>query len=159
MDFAVRLFKNSVEIPSPATDALCQAAADAQVYVVMGLTERRANTTGTLYNTQLFIDRRGEIIGKHRKLVPTVGERLVHSGGSGQTLGPFFTEYGPVSGLSCGENSNPLALAALAPRYTVVHVAGWPNHFVPGLEDVTGNRVLESMPESSLLASRNVAFM
>ena len=65
MDLAVELFKNSVEIPSAATDALCEAAAAAKVFVVMGLTERRPNTTGTLYNTQLFIDKRGRIVGKH----------------------------------------------------------------------------------------------
>lgn len=111
MDFAVRLFKNSVEIPSAATDAICEVAAEAQAYVVMGLTERRADTTGTLFNTQLFIDPQGCIIGKHQKLVPTIGERLVHAGGAGDTQCTISTEYGPVSGLCCGENSNPLAVA------------------------------------------------
>jgi nitrilase len=52
--YAVELFKNSVEIPSPATDALCQAARDASAYVVMGLCEKLPGTNGTMYNTQLF---------------------------------------------------------------------------------------------------------
>jgi nitrilase len=87
--FSVELYKNSVEIPSAATDELCRAAAEAGVYVVMGLTERRPNQTGTLFNTQLFIDRHGTIVGKHQKLVPTIGERVVHTGGAGATLRTF----------------------------------------------------------------------
>ena len=150
LDFAVRLFENSVEVGSEATDALCEAAADANVFVVMGLTERLPGTTGTLFNTQLFIDRRGQIVGKHQKVVPTVGERLVHAGGAGSTQGVVMTEWGPVSGLCCGENSNPLAVALLAAQYTRVHVANWPNHFTPGYHSMAG---------TSLLASRNIAYM
>jgi nitrilase len=150
MDLAVELFKNSVEIPSPTTDALCEAAAAANVFVVMGLTERRPNTTGTLYNTQLFIDRRGHIVGKHQKLVPTIGERIVHAGGSGDTQGAVASEYGPVSGLCCGENSNPMSVSMLSAQYTRIHVANWPNHFIPGYLTMGAN---------SLLASRNIAYM
>lgn len=151
MDFAAALFKNSVVIPSSVTEALCQAAADAKTFVVMGLTEKRPDTTGTLFNTQLFIDKRGRIVGKHQKLVPTMTERIVHMGGAGDTQRAIATEYGPVSGLICGENSNPLALAVLAAQYTRIHVASWPHHFkpTPGYPD---------MPEMSLLVSRNVAY-
>jgi len=149
-DFAVKLFENSVEVGSDATDALCAAAADANVFVVMGLTERRPNTTGTLFNTELFIDRRGQIVGKHQKIVPTVGERLVHAGGAGSSQGVVMSEWGPVSGLCCGENSNPMAVALLATQYTRIHVANWPNHFTPGYHSMAG---------TSLLASRNIAYV
>ena len=127
--FAAQLFDNSVEIPSPTTDALCAAARRAGVNVVMGLCEKRPRTTGTMYNTQLFIDRRGRIVGTHRKLMPTVGERLVHAGGYGDGLRVFDLDIGRVSGLICGENSNPLAIFALAAQGTQIHVASWPNHF------------------------------
>ncbi len=152
MDFATELFKNSVEIPGPQTDALCEAAAQARTFVVMGLTEKRPGTTGTLYNTQLFIDRQGRIVGKHQKLVPTGGERLVHTGGAGDSQRAFASEFGPVSGLCCGENSNPLAVAVLAAQYTRIHVCCWPHHFkpVPGYPD---------MPEMSLLAARTISYM
>lgn len=152
MDFAAALFKNSVTIPGPETDRLCQAAAQASVFVVMGLTEKRPDTTGTLYNTQLFIDKQGRIVGKHQKLVPTMAERIVHMGGNGDTQGAISTEFGPVSGLICGENSNPMAVSLLAAQYTRIHVACWPHHFkpTPGYPD---------MPEMSLLASRNIAYM
>lgn len=127
--FAAELFKNSVEIPSSITDTICAAAAQANVNVVMGLCEKLPKTTGTMFNTQLFIGRDGRILGKHQKIMPTVGERLVHAGGYGDTLRVVETDVGRVSGLICGENSNPLAIFALAAQGTQIHVASWPNHF------------------------------
>jgi len=132
LTWGTELFKNAVEIPSPATDALCAAAREANAYVVMGLCERRPRTTGTLYNTQLFIDRLGRIIGKHQKIQPTIGERLVHTGGFGDTMRAFPTDFGPVSGLICGENQNPLAVFTLAADSTVIHVGSWPHLFQKG---------------------------
>jgi len=149
-DLAVELFKNAVEIPSDATRRICTAAARAATNVVVGMTERRPGTTGTLYNTQLFVGRDGTIAGRHRKLVPTVGERLVHAWGDAASQGAVQFDVGPVSGLICGENSNPLAIAALSSQYPFVHVASWPNHFIPAWC---------GMQETSLLASRNVAYM
>lgn len=146
---ARELVKNAVEIPSPATEALCAAARKADCHVVMGLCEKRPGTMGTLFNSQLFIDRRGEILGKHQKLAPTLGERLVHTGGFGDTLRSFDTEFGKISGLICGENSNPLAIFALAAEGTCIHVASWPNHFTP-----RGNQ----MPDIVLVASRSLAY-
>ena len=63
--FFKELFKNSVEIESETTDALCAAAHAANTHVVMGINEREG---GTLYNTLLYISREGEILGRHRKL-------------------------------------------------------------------------------------------
>ena len=129
---ARRLFQNAVEIPGPATEALCAACRDAGVIAVVGLCEKRAGTTGTMFNTQLFIGADGTILGKHQKLAPTVGERLVHSGGWGDTLTSFATPFGNVSGLVCAENSNPLAVHVLLSMHTLVHVASWPPHFGGG---------------------------
>lgn len=126
---ATELFKNSVEVPGPTVDALCQAAQRAGTNVVIGVCEKRPATTGTMYNTQLFIGRAGQLLGKHQKLMPTVGERLVHTGGYGDTLQVFQTDVGRVSGLICGENSNPLAIFALAAQGAQIHVASWPSYF------------------------------
>lgn len=126
---SVELFKNSVEIPGPETEELSRAAADAGVYAVVGVCEKQPNTIGTLFNSQLFIGPDGSLLGKHQKLMPTVGERLVHMGGYGDTLGAFQTEFGPASALICGENSNPLAVFALTADHSRVHVMSWPNHF------------------------------
>jgi len=126
---ATQLFLNSVEVPSATTDRLCQVAREAGVYVVMGCCERLPGRTGTMYNSQLFVSPRGEIIGKRQKIMPTGGERLVHTLGSGDGLQPVETEFGPVSALICGENSNPLAVFALQAMGARIHVASWPSHF------------------------------
>ncbi len=139
-ELAVDLFKNSVEIPGPQIDALCAAAQDAHAYVVMGVCEKLPNTLGTMFNSQVWIDPKGEFIGKHQKFMPTVGERLVHMGGFGDTFGTFQTEFGPASGLICGENSNPLAIFGLTAEGTRIHVMSWPNHF-PTSGDPLRNRV------------------
>jgi len=137
---SVELFKNSVEIPGEETDALCAAARDANAYVVIGVCEKMPDTLGTMFNTQLYIGPDGRLIRKHQKIMPTVGERLVHTGGHGDTFGAFVTEFGPVSGLICGENSNPLAIFALIAEGTRIHVMSWPNHF-PTSGDPLRNRV------------------
>jgi aliphatic nitrilase len=137
---ATELFKNAIEIPGPETDALAAAAGDANAYVVVGACEKVANTIGTMFNTQIYFGPDGALIGKHQKIMPTVGERLVHMGGFGDTFGAFQTEFGPMSALICGENSNPLAVFALTAEGTRIHVMSWPNHF-PVSGDPLRNRV------------------
>jgi len=126
---SLELFNNSIEVPGVETETLCKAAKDANTYVVIGVCERTPNRLGTLFNTQVFIGPDGHYIGKHQKLVPTLGERLVHTGGYGDTLKVFNTEFGPISGLICGENCNPLAVFALIAGGTRIHISSWPNHF------------------------------
>ena len=119
-----RLLENSVEVPGPATERLCRAAKSAGAYVVMGMTERNVEASGTsLYNTLLFIDSGGAILGKHRKLVPTGAERLVWAQGDGSTLHVFDTPFGKLGGLICWENYMPLARYAMYAWGTQVHVA------------------------------------
>ncbi len=129
MSMAKRLFQNAVEIPGPATDKLCEACRSAGITAVIGMCEKRPGTLGTMFNTQLFIGPDGRILGKHQKLVPTVGERVVHQGGYGDTLKAYEAPFGVVSGLVCAENRNPLAAHVMGCMSPVVHVASWPDFF------------------------------
>ena len=118
------LLTNSVTIPSDATDRLCEAAKLANAYVVMGMSERNIEASGaSLYNTLLYIDAQGEILGKHRKLVPTGGERLVWAQGDGSTLQVYDTPLGKLGGLICWENYMPLARYAMYAWGTQIYVA------------------------------------
>lgn len=126
-ELSVELFKNSVEIQSYEVEQLCNAARTAKSYVIIGICEKNPNTTGTMYNTQVYINPNGEYIGKHQKFMPTAGERIVHKGGNGDTFGIIKTEYGPISALLCSENSNPLAVFALTAEGTRIHAMSWPN--------------------------------
>nr|AAR97481.1 nitrilase [uncultured organism] len=118
------LLSNSVTIPSDVTDRLCRAARLANAYVVMGMSERNAEASGaSLYNTLLYIDAQGEILGKHRKLVPTGGERLVWAQGDGSTLQVYDTPLGKLGGLICWENYMPLARYTMYAWGTQIYVA------------------------------------
>src|SRR5215472_9302863 len=152
---AVELFKNAVEIPGPEIAALGAAARDARAYVAIGVCEKLPNTTGTMFNTQVYLGPDGSLLGKHQKVMPTVGERLVHTGGYGDTFGAIQTEFGPMSGLICGENSNPLAVFALTAEGTRIHVMSWPNHF-PTSGDPMRNRV---SVDSQAFAQMSKAFV
>ena len=118
------LLDNSVSVPDNATDRLCAAARKAAVTVVMGINERNAEASGaTLYNSLLFIGPDGAVAGCHRKLVPTVGERIVHGQGDGSTLQVHDLPVGKLSGLICWENYMPLARYALYAGGAQIHVA------------------------------------
>ena len=110
----VKLVENAVTIPDNSTEKLCKAAKAAKINVVMGMNERNAETSNSsLYNTILFIDDEGEILGKHRKLMPTNCERLIWAQGNGTTLKSYDTNVGKLAGLICWENFMPLARNAI----------------------------------------------
>jgi nitrilase len=108
------LLDNAVTVPDAATAALCRAAKKARIHVAIGVSERNAAASGaSLYNSLLLIADDGAILGVHRKLVPTGGERLVWAPGDGASLRAFDTTLGTVGGLICWENYMPLARFAL----------------------------------------------
>jgi nitrilase len=122
-----RLLENSVVVPSPATDALARAARRSKVYVSMGVNEREEHG-GTVYNTQLYFSPQGALLGKHRKLMPTGGERLVWGYGDGSTLVVFDTPFGRLGGLTCWENYMPLARYAMYAKGIDIYCAPtWDN--------------------------------
>jgi nitrilase len=113
-DLYATLVDQAVTIPSDATERLCRAAARARTFVVMGLNERNVEASNTsLYNTLLYIDASGSVVGRHRKLVPTGGERMVWTPGDGSTFDVYDTPHGKIAGLICWENYMPLARYAL----------------------------------------------
>jgi nitrilase len=118
------LMANAVTVPDANTRQLCQAARKAKVIVAMGLHERNTEASGaSLYNTLLVIDARGEIIARHRKLMPTGGERLVWAQGDGSSLRVQETDLGRLGGLICWENFMPLARQALYNQGEQIHLA------------------------------------
>lgn len=118
------LVNNAVSIPDKSTQRLCHAAKEAGIYVAMGVHEINTEASGaSLYNTILYIDDQGEILGKHRKLIPTGGERLIWSQGDGSTLPAFKTPFGKLGGLLCWENFMPMARQSMYIQGVQVYVA------------------------------------
>lgn len=89
-----RFVANAGEVPSPATERLCEAARRTGIAVVVGVAEWDAVTGGTVYRTLLFIGREGTLLGKHRKLKPTTCERVVWREGGGSSLRVYERPYG-----------------------------------------------------------------
>jgi nitrilase len=118
------LLAQAVEIPSAATERLGQAAKQARAYVAMGVTERDTEGSGaSLYNTLVYFDPEGKVLGRHRKLVPTGGERLVWAQGDGSTLQVYDTAFGKIGGLICWENYMPLARYTMYAWGTQIYIA------------------------------------
>ncbi len=115
---------NAVAVPSDATAQLCEAAKKAGVAVAIGINERNSEASGTtIYNTLLYIDANGSILGKHRKVMPTGGEKLVWGLGDGSDLEVYDQPFGRLGGLLCWENYMPLARYAMSAWGTEIFVA------------------------------------
>jgi len=90
----------------------------------MGVNERNVEASGTtLYNTIVYIDADGTILGKHRKLMPTACERTVWGMGDGSTLEVYDTAIGKLGGLLCWENYMPLARFTMYAAGVQIYVA------------------------------------
>jgi predicted amidohydrolase len=113
-DTVVAFYDQAVRIPSRETEILSKAAASARV-VVVGINEQDDREgSATLYNTMLFIDRDGTLLGRHRKLMPTHQERFFWGRGEASDLRTFDTHFGKLGGLICFENHMTLLKAAMA---------------------------------------------
>jgi len=90
-----QLYKNAVAVTDQSMQALYKAAKEYDITVVIGINER-GDSYGEIYNTNLIINNTGEIIGKHRKLVPTWAEKLTWTSGDGSSLKVYNTEVVPL---------------------------------------------------------------
>ena len=107
-----RMWASSVEVPGPLTDRLAAACSEHDVHCVIGVNEREDGRSGSIYNAMLVVGPEG-VLHKHRKLMPTMQERLFHGVGAGDDLGTVATPAGRVGGLICWENRMPLARYAV----------------------------------------------
>ncbi|MEW6668953.1 MAG: carbon-nitrogen hydrolase family protein [Thermodesulfobacteriota bacterium] len=125
------LLSESVYVPGEEIDRIAKHARDKKVHISIGVNERVKTYGGRLYNTQVFIDSNGAIIGCRRKLLPTNREKVFWTPGDGADLQVYETELGVIGGLICYEHLQPLFKYALMVRGEQVHCAawpGWPSH-------------------------------
>jgi nitrilase len=120
-----KLVCSSILVNGPEVAALRQTARECKINVVIGINERVEHDLGALYNTLLIIGADGELLSRHRKLVPTWAEKLTWTGGDGSALRVHKTSVGPLGALACGENTNPLARFTLLAQGELIHVASY----------------------------------
>ena len=128
--------RHGIEVPSVETDLLCKAARQANANVVIGLNERDKKYGGRQYNSILYINNRGEILGVHRKINITVQELMIHTrGDGGENLRVHDMDFGKVSGLICGEHDQPLLKQYYIVQGTKVNCSLWPG-YLGGAEEL-----------------------
>lgn len=113
-------FEQAIAVPGPETESLGAAAHEANLFVTIGVIERDG---GTLYCTALFFAPSGELMGKHRKLMPTAAERLCWGFGDGSTLTAVDTPWGNMGAVICWENYMPLLRTAMYDKKVAIYCA------------------------------------
>ncbi len=119
-----QLQANAVDLASGDLEPLCEAARSHGLSIVCGLNEcDRSLGGGTLYNSVVVIGADGALLNRHRKLMPTNPERMVHGLGDASGLRTVDTPVGRLGALICWENYMPLARYALYAEGVEIYVA------------------------------------
>jgi aliphatic nitrilase len=123
-----RLLAESVTVPSAETQAIAEAALEANMVVSIGVNERDGSS---IYNTQLLFNADGTLIQHRRKITPTYHERMIWGQGDGSGLRAVDSAVGRIGQLACWEHYLPLARYALIADGEQIHSAMYPGSF-PG---------------------------
>jgi nitrilase len=119
-----RLLENAVDLSAGDLKPIQVAARKLKVTVAIGIHERDGSfSRGTMYNTIVFIGPDGEILNRHRKLVPTNPERMVWGMGDASGLKVIETPSGRLGSLICWENYMPLARFSLFAQGCEIYIA------------------------------------
>lgn len=165
-----RLLANSVDIDSDDLKPILDIAREHRVTVTLGANEcARSAGENTIYNSYLTISAEGELINRHRKLMPTNPERMVWGFGDATGLKVLSTPAGRIGSLLCWENYMPLSRYALfaqgveiylAPTYdsgdgwlgTLQHIAREGRCYVIGCGNLQqGSNIPDDFPEKANL--------
>jgi nitrilase len=104
-----RMWANSVDVHGPLVERLVETCREREMYCAIGVNEREDERPGSLYNALLYLGPDG-LVHRHRKLMPTMHERIFHGVGAGDDLDVVdLPGVGRVGGLICWENRMPLA--------------------------------------------------
>lgn len=151
-----QMVQHSIYADGEEIQQLQEAARVTKTVISVGFSERSHTSIACLYNSNLIIDKDGEIAVHHRKLMPTFFEKLTWSPGDGYGLRVVDTPYGRIGALICGENTNPLARYSLMAQREQIHISSWPaiwptrvpgtsktdsGHSSPNYDNILANRL------------------
>lgn len=115
----------AVDVGRGDLDDVVAAAGEYDLFTYLGVAER-SDSGSSIYCSLVAIHPERGIVGVHRKLKPTYGERLMWADGDGAGLVVHDYLDTRVSGLNCWENWMPLARTAMYAQGPQVHIATWP---------------------------------
>jgi len=119
-----RLRANAVDLARDGLAPLRRAARDKGLLLVVGFHEIDSRYSGTtLFNSVAVIGPNGDILNRHRKMMPTNPERMVWGFGDASGLRVVDTPLGRIGCLICWENYMPLARHALFAQNIEIYVA------------------------------------
>lgn len=123
-----KTYHNSLEATGKEVKQIGEWARQLGVAVVMGINEKVSSGpgNGTIYNSLLTWNEKGELANHHRKLMPTHTERLIYGQGDGSGLKAVETSFGRIGGLICWEHWMPLTRQTMHNSGEHIHVAVWP---------------------------------
>jgi nitrilase len=117
------LRQGAVDLAAGHLQPLQDAAGRLGVTVVIGINEIDSQYSGTtLFNTVVVIGPDGQVLNRHRKLMPTNPERMVWGSGDATGLKVVDTPAGRVGALICWESYMPLARYALYAQGMEIYV-------------------------------------
>ena len=149
-DVNTRYQRESVTIDGPEIQLIADACREANVSIVIGISERRVEGH-TCHNSAFLSRRRDGVVGVHRKLQPTYAERYIWGQGDGSTLIAPLTPAGRVSALCCWEHTMNLARQAVIEQQPDIHAALWPSLSTMAGFDAVANIQIEAMMRNHAL--------
>ncbi|EXJ90829.1 hypothetical protein A1O1_03934 [Capronia coronata CBS 617.96] len=143
-----RYIQNSITAQGPEMLAIRRTAAECQMYVSLGFSERDG---ASLYIAQVLIGPDGNVLLHRRKLKPTHVERTIFGDATGDSVNSVVaTPLGKIGMLNCWEHLQPLLKYHAYSQGEEVHIAAWPNNRV----ECTAEPWTLSMQASVLMASQ-----
>ncbi|KAF2629126.1 nitrilase [Macroventuria anomochaeta] len=153
-DLFKRMAEQSVLADGEEIRALQSAAQENKTYLNVGISERTRYSSGTLFNSNIFIGPDGRVLNLHRKLMPTFFEKLTWAPGDGHGLKVIETPYGNIGNLICGENTNPLARYSLIAEAEQLHISTWPAVWPTRVSDPTSAQETKGNNYDNVAANR-----
>ena len=126
-ELAARIIQTAIRWDGEEAHAMAEAAKKAKVNCVVGINELSDQPgSRTVFNSLIVINRQGEIVGRHRKLMPTHSERIYWGMGDARDIRTFPLDIGIVGASICYEHHMTLLRAAMAVKGEEIHCALWP---------------------------------
>ena len=126
-ELAARIIQSAIRWDGQEAQQMAETAKTAKVNCVIGINELSDRPgSRTVYNSLIVISRKGEIVGRHRKLMPTHSERVYWGMGDASDIRTFHLDIGTVGACICYEHHMTLLRAAMAIKGEEIHCSLWP---------------------------------